>query len=316
MGESMNFFKWFKKDPLPFDEGYCDVGDGHSIHYMQFGNKKGIPVLCFHGGPGGGIRNRTAARFDLKKFRVVLFSQRGCGKSKFKNLLEENTTLNSVKDAYILLRHLKINSRVVLAGGSYGSTLALLFALEYPQKVRAMVLNSIFLARQADIDFPYAEMFKFYPDVKAEFQKLAGTRNIQSFFTEKIFSDKYKDIQMALQYYGAYEYQLGDMMPMFNKAPAITDEKINNLKIFLTYENNNMFLKENYILKNIEKIKDIPCLIVHNRFDFCCPLENAWALHKKMLRSTLVINEDYNHSSEKLKARIKKECKKFFEKYL
>ena len=78
----------------------------------------------------------------------------------------------------------------------------------------------------------------------------------------------------------------------------------------------NLFLKENYILKNIDKIKDIPCLIVHNRFDFCCPLENAWALHKKMRRSTLVINEDYNHSSEKLKARIKKECKKFFEKYL
>ena len=94
----MCLFKWFKKDPVPFDEGFCDVGDGHQIHYMQFGNKKGIPVLCFHGGPGGGIRNRTAGIFDLNKFRVILFSQRGCGKSRFKNLMEENTTLNSVKN--------------------------------------------------------------------------------------------------------------------------------------------------------------------------------------------------------------------------
>lgn len=312
----MSFLSWLKKEVIPFDEGFCDVGDGHAIHYMQFGNKKGTPVLCFHGGPGGSAKKSTASSFDLKKFRVVLFSQRGCGKSKFKNLLEENTTLNSVKDAYLLLRHLKINARVVLSGGSFGSTLALLFALEYPQKVRAMVLNSIFLARQADIDFPYAEMFKFYPDVKTEFQRLAGPRDIQSFFREKIFSDKYQDIKMALQYYGAYEHQLGDMMPIFNKAPAITDEKINKLKIFLTYETNNMFLKENYILKHIDKIKDIPCLIVHNRFDFCCPIDGAWALYKKMRRATFVINDDYNHWSEKLKKRLKKERDKFFEKYL
>lgn len=312
----MCLFKWFKKDPIPFDEGFCDVGDGHEIHYMQFGNKKGIPVLCFHGGPGGSARASTASGFDLKKYRVILFSQRGCGQSKFKNLLEENTTLNSVKDAYVLLRYLKINSRVVLSGASFGSTLALLFALEYPQKVRAMSLSAIYLARQADSDFPYAEMFKFYPDVKAEFQKLAGTRNIQSFFREKIFSDKYQDIKMALQYYGAYEYQLGSMMPTFSKAPAVTDEKINRLKIFLTYETNNMFLKENYILKNIDKIKDIPCLIVHNRFDFCCPLDGAWALYKRLRRAKLVINEDYNHGSEKLKKRLKKERDAFLKKYL
>ena len=311
----MCLFKWFKKDPVPFDECFLDVGDGHQIHYMQFGNKKGIPVLCFHGGPGSSARSGRARSFDLNKFRVILFSQRGCGKSRFKNLLEENTTLNSVKDAYLLLRHLKINSKVVVSGGSFGSTLALLFALEYPQKVRAMSLSAIFLARQSDIEFPYQEMFKFYPDVKDEFQKLAGTRDIHSFFREKIFSDKYQDIKMALQYYGAYENQLGSMMPEF-KAPSVTDSKINNLKIFLTYVNNYMFLKENYILKNIDKIKDIPCLIVHNRFDFCCPLENAWMLHKKMRRSTLIINEDYNHGSEKLKKRLKKEGEKFFEKYL
>ena len=172
------------------------------------------------------------------------------------------------------------------------------------------------MARQSDIEFPYQEMFKFYPDVKTEFQKLAGTRDIHSFFREKIFSDKYQDIKMALQYYGAYEYQLGSMMPEF-KAPSITDSKINNLKIFLTYVNNRMFLKENYILKNIDKIKDDKNHVYFMEpDDFCCPLENAWLLHKKMRRSTLIINDDYNHGSEKLKKRLKKECKKFFEKYL
>ena len=311
----MNLFSIFKKEIKPFDEGFCDVGDGHEIHYMQFGNPKGIPVLLFHGGPGGQAKSAPKS-YDLKKYRVIVFSQRGCGKSKFKDLLEENTTPNSVKDAYLLLKYLKIHSRVIVGGGSFGATLALLFALEYPQKVRALVLNAVFLGRKKDIDFPYKEMFLFYPEAKAEFERLAGQKSIDSFFKEKIFSEKYKDIQMALQYYGAYEYQLGNMQLNFKTAPAITDQKINSLKIFLTYVQNNLFIKEDVILKNIDKIKNIPTLIVHNRFDFCCPVESAWLLHKKMRRSTLVINEDYKHSSSKLKKRLEKEVEPFLKKHL
>ncbi len=312
----MGILSWLKGQIKPFNEGFLDVGDGHEIHYMELGNKKGIPVLHFHGGPGGSLRASVGESFDLKKYRLILFSQRGCGFSKFKNLLEENTTMASVKDAYLLLKHLRINAKVLVSGGSYGATLALLFALEYPQKVRAMLLNSVFLARKRDIDFPYKEMFMFYPDVQAELQRVAGKKDIHTFFTEKIFSDKYKDIQLALQYYGAYEHQLGEMMPQFKKAPPITDAKINALKIFLTYINNNFFLKEDYILRNVDKIKDIPCLIVHNRFDFCCPVENSWLLHKKLRRSQLVINEDYNHWSHGLKARVKKEREPFLKKIL
>ena len=310
----MCLFNWLSKDKKPFDEGFCDVGDAHYIHYMQFGNKKGAPIICFHGGPGGEAKASTASGYDLKKYRVILFSQRGCGKSKFKNLLSENTTPQSVKDAYILLKHLRINSKVIVAGGSFGSTLALLFAIEYPQKVKSLLLHAIFLARKKEIEFPYKEMFLFYPEVKSEFERLAGPKNITQFFKEKIFSEKYKDIQTALQYYGSYEYQLGEMMPSFKKVPPVTDKAINKLKIFITYELNNMFLKEDFILKNVHKIKHLPCLIVHNRFDFCCPVENAWLLHKKMPYSKLVINEDYNHWSPKLNERIKKERALFLKK--
>ena len=312
----MCFFSIFKREPKPFNEGFLDVGDGHEIHYMEFGNKKGAPLIHFHGGPGGSLRASTVNGFDLKKYRVVLFSQRGCGLSKYKNLLAENTTFASVKDAFLLLKHLRINAKVLVSGGSYGATLALLFALAYPQKVKALLISAVFLGRKKDLEFPYKEMFLFYPDVRAELLRLAGKKDITTHFTDKIFSDKYKDIQEALQYYGAYEHQLGEMMPSFKKAPSITDAKINSLKIFLTYINNNLFLKEDYILKNIDKIKDIPCLIVHNRFDFCCPLENAWLVHKKMRRSKLVINEDYNHSSPKLKARLKKEREAFLKNIL
>ncbi|MBO7243822.1 MAG: alpha/beta fold hydrolase [Alphaproteobacteria bacterium] len=311
----MDFFSFFKKQVKPFDEGFLDVGDGHEIHYMQFGTKKGIPVLLFHGGPGGQAKSAPAA-YNLKKYRVVIFSQRGCGKSRFKKLLEENTTLNSVKDAFLLLRHLKINSRVVVGGGSFGSTLALLFALEYPQKVRCLLLNAIFLGRKKDIDFPYNEMFLFYPEAKAEFERLAGNKSIEAFFKEKIFSEKYKDIQLALQYYGSYENQLGKMQLDFKTKPAITDQKINSLKIFLTYIQNNLFIKEDFILKNIDKINDIPTLIIHNRFDFCCPVDQAWLLHKKMRRSKLVINEDYNHYGPGLNKRLKKEIEPFLKKIL
>lgn len=307
----MFLLSFFKKEEKPYDEGFLDVGHGHEIYYMQLGNPKGKPVIKFHGGPGGAANLAHAQSFDLKKYRVILFSQRGCGQSHFKDLLLENTTINSVDDAFSLLTHLNIKEKVIVAGGSFGSTLALLFAEKYPKKIKALILNAIFLARKRDIDWVNVESVRFYPDLMAQMQQKAGPKKLVDFFHQKIFSEKYKDIQLALQYYGSYEYYLGKLNPDFSKVPPVTDKAVNMLRIYLEYTKKRMFLKENEILEKSYLIKHIPTLIVHNRLDFCCPVEEAYLLKKALPKARLIINSDIGHSSLKLKKRLVKETNSF-----
>lgn len=307
------FWNW-KKRITPFDEGFLDVGDGHKIHYIQVGNPKGEVVLRFHGGPGGELKIPKDNAIDLKKYRLVLFSQRGCGLSKFDDLLKNNTTNHLVEDAKKLLTYLKINEKIILYGGSFGSTLALLFAIKYKKNVKLMLLNAIFLGRKKDIDWPETEMARLYPDLIETMKNLAGKDGLRKYFKEKIHSEKYKDIQEALKYYGSYEYNLGKLNPDFSETPAITDKAINSLKIYLKYNENNMFLEENEIMNNIKKIKDIPTLIVHNRLDLTCPVDAAWELHKKLPQSKLIINPDIGHWSKNLKERLRKEINIFLNK--
>ena len=118
--------------PKPFDCGFMDTQDGHKIFYFQYGNPNGIPVLSFHGGPGGSSKPKYAKLFDLKKYRFIQFDQRGCGKSEFVELLENNNTQALILDAANLLKHLKIEQQVIAHGASWGSTMALLFAESYP----------------------------------------------------------------------------------------------------------------------------------------------------------------------------------------
>lgn len=312
----MPFLSFFKKETKAYEDGFLDVGNGHKIHYMQVGNPQGIVVLKFHGGPGGSAKPTHADSFNLKKYRVVLFSQRGCGQSKSSELLLDNTTQKIVEDAHLLLKHLGVKSKVIVSGGSFGATLALLFAESYPQKVKALVLNAVFLARQRDIDWMDVDSVRFYPDLMMQMQKKAGKQKITDFFYQQICSEKYKDIQMALQYYGSYEYCLGQLNPSFSKVPAITDKSINSLKIYLFYTINNFFLKENELLNRIETIKHIPTLIMHNRLDFDVPVEQAYLLHQALPKSKLIINPDLGHWSFGLKKCVQKETNPFLEKVI
>ncbi len=308
----MKFFNFFKKEPTPFDTGLLDVGAGHQVFYQQFGNPNGIPVLTFHGGPGGFARTKITNSYDLKKYRVLLFDQRGAGRSVAKNPVKDNTPVFSVQDAADLLDHLKIKKKVVVSGGSYGATLALLFAETYPERTGVLLLNSVFLARKKDIDWTDKESAYFYPDMMDTLRQKAGSSDIITAYHKMIFSDKYKDIQTALTYYGEYEHMLGRLNPSYPAKPVpVTDDRIARLQIFLSFEKNKIFLKENQLLNNIGRIKNKPCLICHNRLDFVCPVEQAWLVHQKMSRSKLVIVPDIGHSSAQLHATMKKEIRAF-----
>ena len=307
----MWFTKIFSRTIKPYNEGLLAVSDGHKIAYYQYGNPKGKPVLYFHGGPGGSAKGKYAKLFDLKKYRFIAFDQRGCGKSEFQDLLEENTSYNTVTDAKNLLKFLNIEEQVILYGCSWGTTLALLFAEKYPKAVSALILNAVFLARKYDYGWVCGESERFYPDLWEIMRSKVKQNDIISEYRKLLFSKRKNENLKALKYAGSYEYLLGSLDPEFPKLTKFEEKELDSARIYFYYEKNRYFMKENQILQNIGKIKKIKCLIVHNRLDFCCPIKQALDLYKAMPKSKLKIVPDYGHISAKLFKSAKAEIAQF-----
>lgn len=280
-------------------DGYLPVCDGHKIYYQCFGNPKGKPVLSFHGGPGGSSRAKHAAVWPLKTHFVICFDQRGCGKSETKRPLYKNTIFDTVRDGMRLLDYLGIREKIIVAGGSYGATCAVLFAEEYPSRVRKLVVNSVFLARPQDYRFSSPSALLFYPDVLHMFQKQSGGMDIETYFDKLLFSKKRADNERAVRYWGAFEHQLGDLAPTFPRR-SVSDAAILNARIMRHYVKNRFFLKRNQLIDNIKRLTGIPTLIVQNRLDFCCPPAQAYELHRALKRSRLVLVPDSGHGSDML----------------
>ncbi len=302
----MNIFNLFKHETKPYNTGYLPECDGHQIYYQQIGNPSGEIVLSFHGGPGGAARPTHADIFDLKKYRVIIFDQRGCGKSLLKNPFYKNTLPETINDAARLLAHLNIRGKITLRGSSFGTTCALLFAETFPDRVKKMVLISTFLARPKDADIATRPLF--YPDVMDLFQKQAGRRSIFDYYYKLAFSDKRTDRLRALRYYGSFERKLGKTSVDFPVIQA-TDRDILSMQIALDYEKHHFYLRNNQLMKNIGTIKHIPCFIYQNRLDFCCPPYQAFELHKQLPKSKLTIFSDKGHGSFRLTQYIKKDLK-------
>jgi len=300
-------FSFFKRTVKPYDTGFVSVDHGHRIFYQQFGNPKGRLALMFHGGPGGRSKAKHALHYNLKKWRVIVFDQRGCGRSEYKDAFRENTPFAAIRDAMSVLDCLKIKGKITVGGNSFGSTLALLFAEKYPHRVNQLFLGSIFLMRPQDAAWVSHQSRLFYPDLMDEMRSQAKKNDIVSFYHKLIFSEKYKDIQQAQKYYGSYEFQLGSLTPSFDKTPALTDDYIRSGRIYLHYEKNHFFASENEIMDHIDKIKYIPALIVHNRLDLCCPVAQAYDLHKALPKSKLVIVPAIGHGGPKLYSAMDKE---------
>lgn len=301
----------FQFMPKPFNEGFLPEQDGHKIYYVQYGNPNGIPVLSFHGGPGGCSRPKYAKLFDLKKYRFIQFDQRGCGLSEFENLLFANNTAHLINDAKRLLDFLNIHTQIIVHGCSWGSTMALLFAESYPKLVQKIVVHSVFLARLQDSAWIKRDSERFYPDLWLEMRQQVNTPNILPAYEQLLFSENEADNLKALSYWGSYEYQLGQLNPQFETLTETTPEILNGARIYLAYTKNNFFITDNQIPDNIAPIKNIPTLIVHNRMDFCCLVNQAWDLHQAMSNSHLIINPGYGHSTPQLLNVVKKALKDF-----
>ena len=202
-GENVMWNFWEKVfTPKPFDEGYLQVSDKHKIFYHQYGNPHGKVALCLHGGPGGNSHASSAANFNLKKYRVILFDQRGCGKSVPAGLTEENSISDLCEDINRLLNFLNVKGKIVLYGTSWGSTLALYFAEHYPEKIEHLVLSKIFLAN-ADNKLWEEKIAGFvYPDV---WEKVVASvpegEDIPAYYYKLVMSNNRQKQEKAVKFY-------------------------------------------------------------------------------------------------------------------
>jgi len=300
------FWNLFQRMPKPFDEGYLPTTDGHRVYYYQYGNPVGIPVLSFHGGPGGSSRPKYAKLFDLKRYRFLQFDQRGCGLSAANDLLFRNETSYLLQDAVHLLAYLHINEPVVVHGVSWGSTLALLFAEAYPKMVRRIVVSSVFLAREEDYMWVKRDSERFYPDLWKQMREQYSAKDFSKNYEKLLFSDKEEDNRSALSYYGSYEYKLGQLNPKFMPVEELDEHSLKSARVYHHYDKNRYFINENQILRNIDKISHIPTFIAHDRMDFCCPLKQAWDLHTALPQAEFRIVPVYGHSNPKLLKEVRK----------
>ena len=288
-----------------FDKGFLPPHEGHEIYYQQMGNPKGEVVLNFHGGPGGSCKASHGQYFNLKKQRVIMFDQRGCNRSKADDIIALNDTKRLLIDAKRILEHLNINEPIIVSGGSWGSTLALLFAERYPEITKSLYVSSIFLARREDMEWMLKDSALFYPDLLEEIRRQSEGENPYTHYAKLIFSEDLSSIQTAIKYMYNYERLMGRTNAKFEDL-RIDNETINSARISLYYAANRYFLEDNEILKNIDKIKDIPTTIIHNRLDMCCPIKGAWDLYRSLNHAEIEIIADLGHGGKKLKKAFRK----------
>ncbi|MFH1209678.1 MAG: prolyl aminopeptidase [archaeon] len=302
-----------------YKRGYLKVSKIHSLYYELYGNPKGKPVLFLHGGPGGGFSERDKRFFNPRVYKLILFDQRGSGRSKPFASLKENTTFDLVEDIKKLLTFLKIK-KTFLFGGSWGSTLALVYAIKYPKTVSGMLLRGIFLCSKNDIKHYFGGDIKnFFPEVWERFvsnvpKQYRNEKGIPSYYLKMMNS---KDKKVKEKY--TFEWAFYEMSILKLKTK---EEKILKLMKEFSYKSlapleayylkNNCFIHNNYILNNCNKISSIPVSIIHGRYDFVCPAINAFNLHSRLKNSKLyIVCAGHSSSEREIEKKLISEMKRF-----
>lgn len=291
------------RPPLqPYKTGYFKVSDVHELFYQLGGNPDGKVVMVLHGGPGAGCQPHYFRYFNPEKFHIILHDQRGSGKSKPYAELKDNTTQHLVEDIEKLRKHFKLG-KVILFGGSWGSTLAFAYAETYPENVAGMVLRGIFTATKNEIDhFYHGGTAAHFPEVYKKLTDLLPhpeKKNYPAQLLEKIQS---KDGAVRDKYARAWTLYEGKLafldMPdqqleeMIKSWPVYAFSLIENY-----YMTNNCFLEEGQLFRNADKLKDIPLVMINGRYDVICPPVTAYRLHEKLPKSKLIISRNAGHTA-------------------
>jgi proline iminopeptidase len=283
--------------------GYLAVSEKHTLYWEECGNPKGKPIIFLHGGPGGGIGPSHRCFFDPEVYRIVLFDQRGCGQSTPHAALEENTTWDLVSDIEKLREHLKIDKWVVF-GGSWGSTLALAYAETHPDRVKGLILRGIFLCRESELRWFYQYgAHHLFPDQWEKFLApipLDERGNMIEAYYKRLTSPTESVRREAAKAWSGWEGSALGIKFDPKLFQSFTEDSHADAiaRLECHYFINKCFFKtDNWLIENVGKIRHIPGVIIHGRYDIICPFENAWDLHKAWPEAKLEIIPDAGHAA-------------------
>ncbi|WP_299650708.1 prolyl aminopeptidase [uncultured Tateyamaria sp.] len=284
----------------PFDQRMLEVGQGHRIYVEQCGNPDGVPVVVLHGGPGGGCSPAMRRYFDPEHYRVILFDQRGCGRSRPHASVMNNTTWHLVDDIELIRKSLEIDAWIVF-GGSWGATLALIYAEEHPARVRNLVLRGVFLMTQAELDWFYGGgAGKFWPEVWARFEGLIPEDergDLIGAYHRRLFSG---DVAMETRFaraWSSWENALASIHSSGAGGEAPGDYARAFARLENHYFTNAGFLEfDGQILAHAGRIKHIPGTIVQGRYDMICPPDSAYALSQAWPMGELKMVRNAGHA--------------------
>jgi proline iminopeptidase len=289
-------------DILPYAVHRLAVDDRHSLYVEECGTAKGIPALFLHGGPGAGCEPYHRRFFDPTRYRVVLFDQRGAGRSLPHADLTDNTTWHLVADIECIREHLGID-RWLVFGGSWGSTLALAYAERHPDRVRALVVRGIFLCRDEEIRWFYQEgASRIFPDYWEDFVAPVPPTERHDLLHayHRLLTGEHDIARMAAaKAWSLWEGRTATLLPNAAVVKHFGDPHValSLARIECHYFVNQAFLRPGQLLDDAPRLAGIPGVIVHGRYDLICPFENAWALHRAWPGSELVVVPDAGHAA-------------------
>ena len=286
----------------PYNQGTLSVSDLHTLYFEESGNPEGKPVVVLHGGPGGGTIPQYRQYFDPTQWRIVMFDQRGCGKSTPHAELQENTTWDLVSDIETLREKLGIEQWVVF-GGSWGSTLALAYSETHPERCKGLILRGIFMLRAKELQWFYQEGTSYiFPDAWEEYVKPIPEEERHDFiaaYYKRLTSPDMETRLEAARAWSVWEASTSKLI----QDPNLMQRFANNnfADAFARIEchyfvNKGFFEPEDQLLRNADRIRHIPGVIVQGRYDVVCPMISAWELHRAWPEAELIVVPDAGHS--------------------
>lgn len=283
-----------------YKTGYFEVSNGHSLYFEMYGNPKGIPILFLHGGPGAGFSDKDKKFFDKDRYNVLFFDQRGSSRSKPFGSIENNTTQDLISDINLLMDSVGFEKAYVF-GGSWGSSLALVYAITHPEKVMGLIIRGIWLANQYGLDhYMNGGIKEFFPDVWDRFVSLVPDgENPVDYYLDKMLSDDKKASDKYAYEWAYYELSFYTINKIDDPATLLNSLSFKSLAILEAhYIKNKCFIPEDFIMKNVDKIVNIKTAIVQGRYDFICPPAQAFRLHSGLNDSVLNITNAGHSSSD------------------
>lgn len=284
----------------PFSTGWITASKKHIFYYEECGNPHGIPIVVIHGGPGSGCSPGQRRFFDPSYYRIILFDQRGCGRSEPAGYVEDNTTQNLVEDIERLRIHLGIDGWLIF-GGSWGSTLALAYAACHPQPVKGLILRGIFLARQQELDWFLYGVRNFFPDAWNQLVNPLNPdqrKDVLASFSQRIFSGDHALSVAAARHWNNFEASIMSLLPTEPSTTPPTDAAIlARARVQLHYLSHHCFLQDMPLLDQVRHFRHIPAIIVQGRYDMVCPPLTAYELHQAWPEADFRIIHDAGHAA-------------------